>query len=158
MLNLDNIKTTIAVVSGLIAATAGGYKFLDSAGYHWTRPVLTWHAEHFDITDAPINGEFRIVVAREKHRDDCEVVEFSISVRDSNLMVHAATPGIATFSGPASDTVDMFAYNFYMREEDYEIVNTGVATFIGKIVYDCPEGTQHVYYPTGLKFNILPLE
>jgi len=158
MLNIENIKTTIAVVSGLIAASAGGYKLLDSMGFNWSRPVLTWAPDHFEISSARVDEEFRIIVAREKHRDDCEVTGFSISIRDSNMMMHPATPGMTVFAGPASETVEMFAYSFFVQEQHYEMVSAGTATFMGRITYECPEGTQYVDYPTGLTFNILPIE
>lgn len=154
----ENIKTIAVTISGLVAATAGTYKMLDSFGYNWNRPVLTWAEEYFEITNAPVNGEFRIVVAREKHRDDCEVDGFKISIRDSKLTMFQATPSIASFAGPASDHVDMFAYNFFIQENDYYMIATGPATFIARITYECPEGIQYVDYPEDLHFEILPIE
>jgi hypothetical protein len=163
MFNLDNIKTSIALVSGLIAASAGGYKFLDSMGYSWNRPVLTWAPEHFYISDAEINDEFMIRVAREKHRSDCEVIAFNISIIDSDMMIYPATPGATIDPNQggtvfiATEEIGIFAYEFYMQEQYHDEITPGEATFMARIEYDCPEGNQFVDYPPNLTFNILPI-
>ena len=56
--------------------------------------------------------------------------------------------------GPASDTVDTFA--FKMKIESTQTVAPGTATLIAYIDYACPEGNVAVTYPKhkNLKFNI----
>jgi len=153
-MQLDNVKTLFAVIASVVTILGGGYTLSDKIGFKWTRPVLTWAPEHFNISNGSIDEPFRAVVAREKHRDDCEVTGFSISVQDSNLELFPATPSNTKFSGPASDTIDKYAYKFYIREQDYDIISTGEATFMGVINYSCPEGTQRIPYPPNLKFTI----
>lgn len=150
----NTIKTIFAVLASTATVLVSSYSLSDKIGFKWTRPVLTWAPEHFIITGAPVNEPFTAVVAREKHRDDCEVTGFTITIKDSNLRVFHATPATATFSGPASDTIDKFAYEFYIMEQDYDKIATGEATFMGTIVYSCPEGVQRISYPPNLKFII----
>lgn len=153
-MQIDNVKTFFTVVASVVTVLGGGYTFFDKLGFHWTRPVLTWAPEHFSISSGSMDEPFRAVVAREKHRDDCEVSGFTIMIRDSNLEVFQSTPSTTIFSGPASDTIDKFAYKFYIREEDYDKISTGEARFMGTIKYSCPEGEQLVTYPDNLYFTI----
>ena len=150
----DSLKTFFAVVASVVTILGSGYTLSDKIGFKWTRPVLTWAPEHFTISDGPLDGTFRIVVAREKHRDDCDANGFSISIRDSNLEVFSVTPSSSIFEGPASNNIDKFAYNFYIREHDYDNISTGKSTFMGTIKYSCPEGDQRMVYPPDLYFTI----
>jgi hypothetical protein len=106
-MELEYYTKIIGAVTASTAMIGGGYTLADKFGmFH--KDILKWAPEHFQISDAPANGEFKVVVARQKIRDNCEVMSFKLEVRDSELVVHPAKPSIATFSGPASDTVDKF--------------------------------------------------
>lgn len=153
-MQLDSVKTLFTVIASVVTILGTGYTFFDKLGFNWTRPVLTWAHEHFSISSGPMDEPFRAVVAREKHRDDCEVISFTIHIRDSNLEIFQATPSSTKFSGPASDKIDKFAYKFYIREEDYDKISTGQAMFMGTIKYSCPEGEQIISYPDDIYFEI----
>lgn len=142
-MDIDGITKGIGVVTATLALIGGGYTLYDKLGIE--DPILTWSPEHFEISDGPRNGEFKVAVAREKHRDDCTVTDFILDVRDSELFVHKATPSITKFMGPATDKVDTFAYT--IKLDNPEKVATGKATLIAYIHYDCPEGQVVVNYP-----------
>jgi hypothetical protein len=152
-MDLDSIKTSIGVVTACVALATGGYQAADKFGW-LQRPILEWSPEHFQITDGPADGEFKVAVAREKLRDDCTVDGFILDVRDSELIVHQGTPSITTFMGPANNRVDTFAYTFTFNDPD--IVASGEATLIAYINYGCPEGKVVVQYPDhpNLRFTI----
>ena len=149
---MDNYTKGIAAISATIAAFGGGYSFWTSVEFD--NPILSWSPEHFEISDGPANGEFKVAVAREKHRDDCTVEDFILDVKDSEYIVHTAVPSITKFMGPANDRVDTFAYT--MTIENPEKVASGLATLIAYIHYDCPEGKVVVQYPDheNLTFNV----
>lgn len=121
-----------------------------------SKDILTWAPEHFEISDGPRDGTFDVVVAREKHRDDCSVEGFKLTVKDSKYMVHTATPSVAKFSGPASDKIDKFGYSFTIDEEHRHMLPVGEATLLAQIDYMCPEGAVIVNYPDheNLQFEI----
>lgn len=155
---LDHIKTVAAAAGAVIAAISGGVTLTSNLGYRWLeRPVLAWAPEHFSVSDGYISEGFTVVVARQKLRDDCEVTSFKADIRDSEYIVHPMTPSLAKFSGPASDTVDMFGYRIYVPESHAHNIALGRATLLAQIKYDCPEGEQIVTYPEheNLTFNIL---
>ena len=143
MIDVENITKGIGVITATLALIGGGYTLYDRIGFD--DPILTWAPEHFEISDGPRNGEFKVAVAREKHRDDCTVTDFILDVRDSELFVHKATPSITKFMGPATDRVDTFAYSITL--DNPEKVALGEATLIAYIHYDCPEGQVVVNYP-----------
>ena len=151
---IDSITKGIGVVTATFALIGGGYTLYDKLGIE--DPILTWAPEHFQITDGPVNGEFKVEVAREKHRDDCTVEDFVLDVRDSEHIVHPAKPSITKFMGPATDIVDTFAYKITIDEHHQNKVAEGLATLIAYIHYDCPEGKVVVNYPDhdNLRFNI----
>jgi hypothetical protein len=140
---IENYTRAIAAVSATVAAIGGGYTLWDKIGFD--DPILSWAPELFEITDGPANGEFKVAVAREKHRDDCTVENFILDVKDSEYLVHKATPSITKFMGPANDRVDTFAYK--MTIDEPEKVAKGTATLIAYIHYGCPEGKVVVQYP-----------
>ncbi len=143
-MELEYYTKIIGAVTASTAMIGGGYTLADKFGvFH--KDILKWAPEHFQISDAPANGEFKVVVARQKIRDNCEVTAFKLEVRDSELVVHPAKPSIATFSGPASDTVDKFGYKFKL--DTTAQVTPGVATLMAHIKYKCPEGEVIVNYP-----------
>ena len=152
-MELDSITKTIGAVTASIAMIGGGYSLADKFGF-FHENILIWSPEHFQISSAPANGEFRVIVARKKNRDDCEVVNFKLEVRDAEFVVHKASPSIAVFSGPASPAVDKFGYKFTIDAADK--VATGTATLLAHIKYKCPEGEVVVKYPShkNLQFNI----
>ncbi len=110
--DIENITKGIGVVTASFAFIGGGYTLWDKLE---SKDILTWAPEHFEVSDGPRDGTFDVVVAREKHRDDCSVEGFKLTVKDSKYIVHTATPSIAKFSGPASDKIDKFGYSFTIR-------------------------------------------
>ena len=149
---LDSVTKGIGIVTTTFAMIGGGYTLSDKLGV-FDKDILTWAPEHFEISDGPKGGEFKAIVARQKNRDDCEVIGFDLEVRDSEYVVHPASPSIAVFSGPASDVVDKFGYKFTL---DSDTVAKGVATLLAHIKYKCPEGETIVNYPAheNLTFTI----
>ena len=150
--SLESAKTILGVISATVAIIGGSYSLLDELG--WNDEILTWAPEYFEIHGAPADGEFKAIIARQKHRDDCSVTGFRLEIRDSDYIVYPATPSATKFSGPASDAIDKFGFKFYLHETDIDKVAIGQATLLGEITYDCPEGTVYVLYPPDLFFNI----
>lgn len=147
--DVENITKGIGIVTASLAMIGGGYSVWDKFE---SKDILTWAPEHFNIV--PYDGDYKVTVAREKHRDDCTVTDFTLTVRDSENIVHQASSSIGKFMGPASDTVDTFA--FKMAIESDQPVAPGMATLIAYIDYACPEGNVAVTYPKhkNLTFNI----
>jgi len=151
--DVENITKGIGVVTASFALIGGGYTLWDKLE---SKDIMTWAPEYFSISDGPANGEFKVEVAREKHRDDCTVTDFTLSIRDSENIVHPATSSIGKFMGPASDKIDTFAYKMKLKGDHAHRVAKGTATLIAYIDYDCPEGHIAVTYPDhkNLTFNI----
>lgn len=151
--DVENITKGIGVVTATLAMLGGGYTVWDKFK---SKDILTWAPEYFEITDGPVTGEFKVTVAREKHRDDCTVTDFTLTVKDSDQIVHPATSSIGKFMGPANDKVDTFAYKMQIETSHHEKVALGKATLVAYIDYDCPEGHIAVTYPDhdNLRFNI----
>jgi len=135
--DVENITKGIGVVTATFALIGGGYTLWDKME---SKDIMTWAPEYFSISDGPADGEFKVEVAREKHRDDCTVTDFTLSVRDSENIVHPATSSIGKFMGPASDKIDTFAYKMKLAEGHMHKVAKGTATLIAYIDYACPEG------------------
>jgi hypothetical protein len=150
-----DVAKTISAVAASVAALGGSYTLADKFGW-LDKPILNWSPEHFEISDGSAGGEFKVVVARQKLRDDCEVTNFKIEIKDSDFVVHPAIPSIATFSGPATPTVDKFGYKFTLSPEVQKKIAAGEATLMAHIKYKCPEREVVVNYPNhkNLKFNI----
>jgi hypothetical protein len=150
-----DVAKTISAVAASVAALGGSYTLADKFGW-FDKPVLNWSPEHFEISDGAVSGDFKVVVARQKLRDDCEVTNFKIEIKDSDYVVHPAIPSIATFSGPATPTVDKFGYKFTFSSEVQKKIAAGEATLMAHIKYKCPEREVVVNYPNhkNLKFNI----
>lgn len=153
--DIENITKGIGVVTATFALIGGGYTMWDKLK---SRDILTWAPEYFSISDGPRDGTFDVVVAREKHRDDCKVEGFTLEVKDSKFMVHTASPSVSKFSGPASNKIDKFGYSFTIDKEHQHMIPPGTATLLARIDYKCPEGPVVVSYPDhdNLKFQILP--
>lgn len=153
MISTDTITKPVAAVTAIMAMIGGGYTLYDKVKLP-PKDILKWDADHFSITNGVASGEFKVVVARQKIRDDCTVEDFSLEVRDSDYMVHKAFPSVAKFSGPASPTVDKFGYT--MTVENPVSVAPGGAKLIARILYKCPEGNVVIAYPDhkNLTFNI----
>jgi len=154
VIDVENITKGIGVVTAAFALIGGGYTLF---GKFEDKSILEWSPEHFEISDGPVDGEFKVVVAREKIRDDCSVEGFRLEVRDSEYVVHPAKPSIAKFSGPANDKVDKFGYKITIEKHHQSKVAKGEATLLAHIDYKCPEGEVVVNYPDhqNLRFNIL---
>ena len=131
MIDFDSITKPIAVVTAVMSAVGGGYGLVDKTGW-MKKDILKWDADHFSISNGPASSHFKVVVARQKIRDDCTVEDFSLEVRDSDFIVHKASPSVAKFSGPASPTVDKFGYT--MTLERPEEVAAGKAKLIARTV------------------------
>jgi hypothetical protein len=153
MIDTDAITKPVAAVTAIMAMLGGGYTLYDKIKLP-PKDILTWDAEHFSISNGPASGAFKVIVARQKIRDDCAVEEFSLEVRDADYIVHKALPSVAKFSGPASPTVDKFGYT--MTLEKPESVAVGSAKLIARITYKCPEGNVMIAYPDhkNLSFNV----
>jgi hypothetical protein len=153
MIDTDSITKPVAVVTAVMAMLGGGYSLYDKIKLP-PKDILKWEADHFSITDGNASGQFKVVVARQKIRDDCTVEDFTLEVRDADYMVHKALPSIAKFSGPATPTVDKFGYT--MTLENPDSVAIGGAKLIARIMYKCPEGNVVIAYPDhkNLSFNI----
>ena len=152
-MDTDAITKPVAVVTAVMAMIGGGYTLYDKIKLP-PKDILTWDADHFSISNGPASGAFKVIVARQKIRDDCAVEEFSLEVRDADYIVHKALPSVAKFSGPASPTVDKFGYT--MTLEKPESVAVGPAKLIARITYKCPEGNVIISYPDhqNLSFTI----
>lgn len=146
----DEIKKWLGVVTAMFAVIGGGYATVEKSNL-FKKPILTWAPEYFSISSGPANGEFKVIVAREKHRDDCSVEGFKLEVRDSSMIMHTAKPSISKFSGPASEKIDKFGYT--IKIENPEKVSTGIATLMAHIDYKCPEGPVIVNYPDHKNLN-----
>lgn len=155
--DVENITKGIGVVTASFAMIGGGYTMWDKLS---SKDILTWAPEYFEVSDGPVDGTFDVIVAREKHRDDCKVEGFKLEVKDSKYMVHTASPSIAKFSGPASDKVDKFGYSFTIDKEHRHMIPPGTATLLVHIDYMCPEGPVVVNYPDheNLRFEIAEKE
>lgn len=153
MIGTDAIIKPVAAVTAIMAMIGGGYSLYDKVKLP-PKDILKWDADHFSITSGPASGQFKVIVARQKIRDDCTVEDFSLEVRDADFMVHKAFPSVAKFSGPASPTVDKFGYT--MTVEGPESVALGSAKLIARIMYKCPEGNVVIAYPDhkNLTFSI----
>lgn len=151
-LSLETITKSIGVITASLALAVGSHTLWDKLKP--TQPILTWHGELFKIQSGPANGEFTVIVAREKHRDDCEVKEFKLEVKDSHFQVHDVKSSISVFSGSASKKVDKFGYKITFV--DPTKVAPGPATLLAHIKYKCPEGEVIVNYPDhpNLNFDI----
>jgi len=152
-MDTDSITKPVAAVTAVMAMIGGGYSLYDKIKL-LPKDILRWDAEHFNISNGSASGHFKVIVARQKIRDDCTVENFALEVRDSDYMVHKANPSVAVFSGPASPTVDKFGYT--MTIDKPEDVALGNAKLIARILYKCPEGNVVIPYPDhkNLTFNI----
>ena len=152
-LDVDRITKSVGAVTALFAMIGGGYTATDKLGL-FKKPILEWSSEHFSISPGPADGEFAVIAARKKIRDDCSVEQFYLEVRDSRYIVHKANPSIAKFSGPATDKIDKFGYTISI--ENPSRVSPGRATLLAHIRYKCPEGEVLINYPdhANLTFEI----
>ena len=152
---IEQAAKAIGAVAAAVAAIGGSYTLADKMGL-FRDPILKWSPEHFEISSGKASSEFKVVVARQKIRDDCEVTNFKIEVKDADFVVHPATPSISTFSGPASPTVDKFGYKFTFAPEVQKKIAAGDATLMAHIKYKCPEGEVVINYPNhkNLTFRI----
>ena len=153
MIDADSITKPIAIVTAVMAMLGGGYSLYDKVKLP-PKDILRWDADHFSISNGPASGSFKVIVARQKIRDDCTVEDFGLEVKDADYMVHKAMPSVAKFSGPASPSVDKFGYT--MTIEGPESVAIGEAKLIARITYKCPEGNVVIAYPDhkNLSFNV----
>lgn len=153
MVDLERPKAWIGIITATFALFGGGYTTIEKLGV-FKKPILTWDPANFSGSDGPARGEFKVISAREKHRDDCKLTNFKIEVKDSEFIVHPAKPSVSIFSGPATNRVDKFGFTF--RFEDPKEVNKGKATLLGQLDYKCPEGDVVIVYPdhNNLTFNI----
>lgn len=154
-MDFDPITKAVGTVTAVIAMLGGGYGLADKWGF-LRKDILRWEPEYFQVSDGQAGGKFQVIVARQKLRDDCDVVDFRLDVRDSGLRVHPVIPDVAVFSGPAANQVDKFAYTIAFPADHHEMVSAGTAVLLGRIKYRCPEGDVLVHYPRhkNLQFEI----
>ena len=152
--SVENITKSIGVVTATFALVGGGYTLWDKFE---SKDILTWAPEYFSVSDGPRDGTFDVIVAREKHRDDCSVEDFTLEVKDSKYMVHTVSPSVHKFSGPASHKIDKFGFSFTIDIEHQHTISLGTATLLASINYMCPEGLVVVSYPDhkNLRFEII---
>lgn len=150
MIDTDAITKPVAVVTAVMAMIGGGYSLVEKIKFP-PKDILKWDADHFSVSNSHAYGAFKVVVARQKIRDDCTVDEFSLEVRDSDYIVHNAKPSIAKFSGPVTSNVDKFGYTITLENPDS--VAVGPAKLFARIVYKCPEGTVVIAYPDHPNLN-----
>ena len=153
MIDADTINKPVAAITAIMAMLGGGYSLYEKVKLP-PKDILVWDANNFSVSNGGASDAFKVIVARQKIRDDCTVEDFSLEVRDSAYIVHKANPSVAKFSGPASPTVDKFGYT--MTIEDPEKVAVGEAKLVARIIYKCPEGNVVIAYPDhkNLNFNI----
>lgn len=153
-MTLDPTKI-VAFLTAIVTLAGGSYTLADKFGW-FKKDVLRWAPEHFSISSGPINKPFDVIVARQKLREDCDVTDFRLEIRDSKLHVHPVKPDITVFAGPAGDKMDKFAYSVSIAPEHQGMVATGKATLLGRIKYKCPEGEVLVQYPrhANMQFEI----
>ena len=157
-LGFDNVKLVAGSLGAVVALVSGTFTLSDKVGFDLLkRPILEWSPENFKVEDGYIMDGFKVIVARQKLRDDCEVTGFNVQIRDSEYLVHPTATSVTKFSGPAGDSVEMFGYQVYLQEMHIHKVSPGEAKLVGQIKYDCPEGEKIVTYPNhpNLNFNVL---
>lgn len=149
----ESVTKTIGAITASFAMVGGGYTLYDKFA---SKDILTWYPQYFSVTSGPVTGKFSVVVAREKHRDNCLVEQFKLDIKDSKYQMHPVVPSVSTFSGPATTTVDKFGFEFSIPTEHQSKVNKGTARLVAHIVYKCPEGQVVVSYPDtdNLNFDI----
>ena len=153
MFDTDAITKPVAVITAVMAMVGGGYSLVEKIKLP-PPDILKWDADHFSVSSSHASGAFKVIVARQKIRDDCTVEEFGLEVRDSEYIVHTAKPSVAKFSGPATPSFDKFGYTITLENPDN--VAVGPAKLFARIVYKCPEGNVIISYPDhkNLTFNI----
>lgn len=154
MENIEKITKFIGAITASFAVIVGGFTTWDKVGNSFKdNTILVWSPEHFEISDGSADGEFKVIVARQKLRDDCSVEDFKLEIRDRDYVVHIATPSVAKFSGAASETIEKFGYTFTI-DNPANVVKGG-ATLLAHIYYKCPEGDVVVNYPSHPNLNFI---
>ena len=143
-MELPKITPVVQFVTAAFALVVGGYTAGDKFGW-FQRTILEWAPEHFKIAPSKIGEPVNVTVARIKKRDDCSVEGFEPTVRDSAGMIHAATPSMTKFTGPAGPEIDTFTYQLKLSNK--EPIAPGKATLLATIKYKCPEGERTITYP-----------
>jgi len=143
-MELPKVTPVVQFVTAAFALVVGGYTAGDKFGW-FQRTILEWAPEHFKIAPAKIGEPVNVTVARIKKRDDCSVEGFEPTVRDSAGMIHAATPSMTKFTGPAGPEIDTFTYQLKLSNK--EPIAPGKATLLATIKYKCPEGERTITYP-----------
>jgi hypothetical protein len=143
-MELPKLTPVVQFVTASFALVVGGYTAGDKFGW-FQKPILEWSPEHFKIPATKIGQPVNVTVARIKKRDDCSVEGFEPTVRDAAGMIHAATPSMSKFTGPAGPDIDTFTYQ--LKVSDKEPIAPGKATLLATIKYKCPEGERTVTYP-----------
>jgi hypothetical protein len=145
-MEIPKLTPVVQFCTAAFALAVGGFTAGDKFGWWSTeKPILEWSPEHFKIQPAKVGAPITVQVARIKRRDDCSVEGFLPTVRDASGMIHAATPSMSKFTGPASPEVDTFTYQLTMSPKDK--IAPGAATLLATITYKCPEGQRTVTYP-----------
>lgn len=143
-MELPKLTPIVQFATASFALAVGGYSAGEKFGW-FKNEIIVWAADHFKIEPAKIGQPITVTVARIKKRDDCSVENFEVTVRDGAGVIHAATPSMTRFSGPAGPEIDTFTY--LLTLSDKETVAPGRATLLATIKYKCPEGERTVTYP-----------
>lgn len=149
-ISTESITKTIGAITASFAMIGGGYTLYDKFA---DKSILTWHPEYFSVSSGPVTDKFNVIVAREKHRDDCTVEQFKIDIKDSKFHLHPVVPSISTSAGPATNKVEKFGFDFSIPVEHQSRINKGSARLLAHIVYKCPEGQVVVAYPDSDNLN-----
>jgi len=149
---MDRTTSFTGMIAAVFAVIGGGYATWDTIGNSFKdNNILVWSPEHFEVSSNSASGEFKVIVARQKLRDDCAVEDFRLEVRDSQYIVHTAIPSVAKFSGAATETIEKFGYKFTINNAD--TVAKGQASLMAHIYYKCPEGNVVINYPSHENLN-----
>lgn len=151
-MSFTKVQAVAATVAAVFAMGGGAFTFWDKFQQH--QPIITWHEEHFFIEESELPGIYNITIAREKHRSDCQITDFKVMIRDSNLHLHPGKTDIPLFAGPAGRGVEKFRFSFFIDDGHEHMITPGKAEFLAAIEYDCPEGPQTVFYPDDLYFKL----
>ena len=154
-MSLDTVKLVAGSLAAVVGLASGTLTLTNKVGIDlWERPILEWAPEQFVVEGGAADEGFKVIAARTKLRDDCEVIGFTVEIRDADFIVFPASPSVTKFSGAAGDSVEKFGFYVYLHEMDIPKVAYGAATLLAQVKYQCPEGEKRVTYPSGLDFVI----
>jgi len=64
-MSFDTVKTVAGALAAVLAVGTGALNLSDKIGVDlWSRPILEWAPEQFDVVGGPADAGFRAVAAR----------------------------------------------------------------------------------------------